>query len=252
MWNEIQELLIGLAGAVAVLAAIYVFYITAYARAEEERPTSAPDEDANARAVAADPDGPERHVPLIAEPADDAGSMRSAVSELTAPSVEKIFITTDAAAPMRRVADIEVVAGRGLKGDRYFLGRGHWSESDQHEVTMIMQEDLDAVSRDTGLLIQAGQHRRNLVTRGIDLQTLIGKRFRIGTAYFGAARPRPPCLYLQRITEVGMARALVGRGGIGVHCFRGGTIGETDTIVILDLSVRGLIAKRWAALLGSR
>ena len=145
---------------------------------------------------------------------------------------------------MQRVESIEAIAGRGLKGDRYCLGTGHWTETDECEVTLIAQEDLDAIASSTGLQIQGGQHRRNIVTRNLDLASLMGRRFRIGTAYFAYARARPPCLYLQSITEPGMARALVGRGGIGVHCFKGGTIRENDAVVILEVPSFAALLRR--------
>ncbi len=109
---------------------------------------------------------------------------------------------------------------------------------------MIAQEHLEEITSETGLDVANGRHRRNLVTRNIDLNSLIGRRFQIGAAGFAFARPRPPCLYLQIITEPGMARALVGRGGIGVHCFKSGTIRENDEIAILEISLSKLLRRR--------
>lgn len=246
MWEEIQELLLGLLGALIALAAIYAFYAAAHGQAAKARPSrraeTGPDADREPDpAVLA-----ERHEPLASDPEGEGAPRRVALSARVAPRVGKIFVSDAAAAAMRQVPEVEVVAGRGLRGDRYFLGLGHWSESDQHEVTLIMQEDLQAISDASGLSVQAGEHRRNLVTRGIDLRGLAGKRFRIGSAYFSSARPRPPCLYLQRITEPGMAKALVGRGGIGVRCFQSGTLHENDSIEVLDLSLRRVLARLWS------
>ena len=161
------------------------------------------------------------------------------------PSVAALYICAEAGAVMRRVPAVEAVAGRGLEGDRYYLNQGHWSESDECEVTLIAQEDLDQAMRETGISLRDGRHRRNMVTRNIDLGSLTGRRFRIGGACFSAARPRPPCLYLQKLTQPGLARALVGRGGIGVHCFKSGPIRDGDSIVILNLSLRALWHRRW-------
>lgn len=146
---------------------------------------------------------------------------------------------------MQRVPVVEAIAGAGLEGDRYSCNQGHWSESDECEVTLIAEEDLGQAQHETGISLRDGRHRRNIVTRDLDPLVLLGQRFRIGGAYFSAARPRPPCLYLQQITEPGLARALVGRGGIGVHCFQGGPIREGDSIEVLDLSLASLLRRRW-------
>jgi MOSC domain-containing protein YiiM len=114
---------------------------------------------------------------------------------------------------------------------------------------MIAQEHLEDIMSETGLDLANGRHRRNLVTRNIDLNALIGRRFQIGSAGFAFARQRPPCLYLQRITEPGMARALVGRGCIGVHCFKSGTIREIDQIAILEVSLSKLLRRRLRSIL---
>ena len=152
---------------------------------------------------------------------------------------------------MQRVANIQVIANRGLKGDRYCAGCGYWSESDTCEVTLIAQEDLDHIESVTQISVQDGQHRRNIVTQDIDLHTLKGKRFRIGTAYFSYQRSRPPCLYIQKLTEPGMVKALAYSGGFCVHCFKSGQISENDTIEILNVSISKALIDRFKNLMKS-
>ena len=89
------------------------------------------------------------------------------------------------------------------------------------------------------------------MTHDIDLRTLKGKRFRIGNAYFSYQRPRPPCLYMQKLTEPGMVKALAYSGGISIHCFNDGEIKEKDTIEIFDLSVRKVLVRRFKGLFSS-
>ena len=137
---------------------------------------------------------------------------------------------------MERVDRVVAVAGRGLAGDRYFLERGHWSGTDGCEVTIIAQEDIDEIERRSSVQVQNGQHRRNIVTRNLPVEILAGKRFRIGSASFGYERPRPPCAYIQMVSEPGMTRALGRRAGICVRCIRGGEILEGDQIVILSVT----------------
>ncbi len=89
------------------------------------------------------------------------------------------------------------------------------------------------------------------MTRNLRLEASIGRRNRIGSAGFSFPRFRLPCLYLQSITEPGRARALVDRGGICVHCFKGGRVRENDEIVILEVSLLRAPAERWKSLVDS-
>ena len=166
------------------------------------------------------------------------------------PRVNKIFITHKAGEPMQPVQKINALANRGLQDDRYCTGCGYWSESDKCEVTLIAQEALDHVESATGIKVQQGQHRRNIVTSNLDLDSLKGKRFRIGTAFFAYGRPRPPCLYIQKLTEPGMVKALAYCGGICVRCFRSGVISENDVIEVLDVSVGKALRHRFDKLMG--
>ena len=230
MLEELSELLLGLVGAGIALAALYFFIANVQredtAGAEPEPRVGQHQALGLGDAVAPAP--PERPIGSGARP-----------------SVAALYLCAEAGAPMERRTQVQAVAGRGLEGDRYFHNRGHWSESDECEVTLIAQEDLDQATAETGIPLGEGRHRRNIVTRDIDPASLIGRRFRVGGAYFGAARPRPPCLYLQQLTEPGLARALVGRGGIGVHCFKSGPIRDGDSIEILNLSLGALLRRRW-------
>jgi MOSC domain-containing protein YiiM len=81
--------------------------------------------------------------------------------------------------------------------------------------------------------VDNGEHRRNLITRGIDLESLSGKQFQVGQAILEYDRPRPPCSYIQSITQPGMTRALVGHSGICARVVQSGLIQDEDTIEIL-------------------
>src|SRR5688572_5462331 len=107
--------------------------------------------------------------------------------------IERIFIADYSGNPMQEVAEVEAIMGCGLRGDRYVNRTGFWSGVDECQVTMIESEILETIWEDTGLPILSGEHRRNIVTRGIRLHQLLGKRFRIGEAIFEFERSRPPC-----------------------------------------------------------
>ncbi len=135
---------------------------------------------------------------------------------------------------MQRVEEVEAVVGGGLRGDRYERRVGYYSGVDECEVTLIEGEALDEILAQTGIQVQHGQHRRNIVTRGIRLRELAGKQLAIGAAVFAYDRPRPPCRYVETLTEPGMMRALTaGRGGICVRVVQGGTVRAGDAISVM-------------------
>ena len=100
--------------------------------------------------------------------------------------VASIFFAPEAGAEMKSVQAATALEGCGLKGDRYCSGTGHWSRFGRVcEVTFIAAEDLDEIERETGVGVKNGEHRRNVVTRGISLTGLRrGQRFRAGEVVF--------------------------------------------------------------------
>jgi MOSC domain-containing protein YiiM len=157
--------------------------------------------------------------------------------------VEGIYIAPNGSAAMERVEEVRTIEGCGIEGDRYCEGTGFWTPyGDVCEVTLISSEDLEYIENELGIRVSNGEHRRNIVTRGIDLNDLrrkrfrIGearrKRFRIGEAILEYDRPRPPCRHVQDLSEPGMTRALKGRGGICARVVEGGMIRAQDTIVV--------------------
>lgn len=147
--------------------------------------------------------------------------------------VERIYIAPEGGAAMQAVEQVEAVARRGLRGDRYSERTGYWTSVDECEVTLIEAEDLEEIERTTGIRVGNGEHRRNLIVRGVRLARLAGRRFRVGEAVLEYDRPRPPCGYIQSITEPGMTRALLGRGGICARVVESGWIRAEDAVVIL-------------------
>ncbi|MBI4446526.1 MAG: MOSC domain-containing protein [Acidobacteria bacterium] len=153
--------------------------------------------------------------------------------------VEDIFIAESGGAPMKRVAEIMAIADAGLEGDRYMQHTGYWSATDECQVTLIEKEALELIDRETNLHACNGEHRRNIVVAGLSLAEIVHCRFSIGEAVFEYDRPRPPCSYIQSITQPGMTRALSGgRGGICARVVKSGKIRVHDPICVLkDSSV---------------
>lgn len=134
---------------------------------------------------------------------------------------------------MRKVEEAEAVASHGLKGDRYCEQTGYYSGWDECQVTLIEGEDLEAIEAASDVRVLNGEHRRNIVTRDIRLGELAGRTFRAGDAVLAFDRPRPPCAYVQSITQSGMTRALAGRSGICALVVKGGVIRPGDEIAVL-------------------
>ena len=149
--------------------------------------------------------------------------------------VEGIFLAPEAGAEMKGAEVTTTIEGCGLEDDRYCAGTGHWSRFGRVcEVTFIAAEDLDGIERRTGVGVKNGEHRRNVVTRGINLKDLRrGEQFRVGEVVFEYRGPRSVCRYIERLTEPGMTQALKGRGGICAKVIGNGTVRVGDEIELL-------------------
>ena len=152
--------------------------------------------------------------------------------------VQGIFFAPEGGAEMQSVQAATALEGRGLEGDRYCAGTGHWSRFGRVcEVTFIAAEDLDDIERETGVGVMKGEHRRNVVTRGVSLKAMRrGERFRVGEVAFEYRGPRSVCRYIERLTEPGMTQALKGRGGICARVIENGTVRVGDEIEVDPVS----------------
>lgn len=150
--------------------------------------------------------------------------------------LEAIFIAAHAGAPMRALEDVRAIAGRGLEGDRYAVGQGTFSVAGArgNEITLIAGEVLDAFTLPDGRSLSGAEARRNLVTRGLDLDALIGRCFQIGQLELIGRRRCEPCAHLQRLTRPGVLRALVHRGGLRADVLSTGTLRVGDTITAAE------------------
>lgn len=147
--------------------------------------------------------------------------------------VEGIYVTSQGSAAMERVEEVTTVEGCGIEGDRYCEGTGFWTRyGDVCQVTLIEGEDLDFIENELGISVKDGQHRRNIITRGIRLLDLRRKRFRVGEVLLEFDRSRPPCRHVQDLSEPGMTRALKGRGGICARVVEAGQIRAQDAIAV--------------------
>jgi len=141
-------------------------------------------------------------------------------------TVEGIFLAPDAESPLTRVDAAEAVAGRGLAGDRYHDGRGTFGGPGRgYELTLVEAEVLDELE------LPWERARRNVVTRGIDLNALVGRRFGVGAVECVGRRLCEPCAHLERLSGPGVLRPLVHRAGLRADILRGGRICAGDDVV---------------------
>ncbi|MDP2307273.1 MAG: MOSC domain-containing protein [Pseudomonadota bacterium] len=148
--------------------------------------------------------------------------------------VEAIFLfPVKGGAPVRHPSAC-AVAGRGLDGDHHqspatLFGIDHEPEN---QLTLIRAEALEALARDQGRPLPPGASRRNLVTRGVDLNALVGRTFRIGAVRARGCERCDPCSHLEDLTRPGVLRGLVDRGGLRAEILSDGEIHEGDPIVV--------------------
>lgn len=147
--------------------------------------------------------------------------------------VAGIFIGSQAAARLLSVPEVRAEQGRGLDGDRYWLGQGtFWKRGPDYEVTLIETEALEALATETGVTLEPSESRRNLATRGVRLNELVNRRFRVGEATLMGVRLCEPCGHLERLTGRRLRPGLVGRGGLRAGIVTGGAIRVGDVIEV--------------------
>jgi hypothetical protein len=144
-------------------------------------------------------------------------------------TVEAVLTAAVAEGPLSRVETVNAVAGRGLEGDRYFDGRGTFSGPGRgYELTLVEAEVLGSID------LPWEQARRNIVTRGIELNALVGERFTIGHVECVGRRLAEPCAHLEKLVRPGLLRPLVHRGGLRADITRSGSIAVGDSVAVAD------------------
>lgn len=134
---------------------------------------------------------------------------------------------------MQSCAHARAIPGRGLEGDRYFNGTGTFAKNPQQpdfEITLIESEAIEAFARESGLAFTSAHARRNLVTRGVSLNALVGVEFTVGLVRLKGLRLCEPCNYLAKITWPETLRGLVHRGGLRAQILSEGLLRAGDVL----------------------
>ena len=132
---------------------------------------------------------------------------------------------------MKELQEATLIEGVGIEGDRYATGKGHYSAwPDVREVTLIDEETLIAIQRDHDIELKPDEHRRNLTTRNVPLNHLVGRRFKVGDTLLEGGRLNVPCKYLQTLLNKKVFVPLLNRSGLNCRIIKGGKICSGDMI----------------------
>ncbi len=144
--------------------------------------------------------------------------------------LRSIFVAPKRGAPILSMESVEAHEGRGLEGDRYTRVANKWS--DHHQVTLIESEHIEAFARATKLAHGLGDSRRNLVTRGVRLNDLVGKRFRIGGVEMEGMELCEPCKLWAKRTHPEILPFFKGKGGLRARILNSGTLRVGDEVAV--------------------
>ncbi len=150
--------------------------------------------------------------------------------------VRAIYSTAAGGAALKPVEEGMLEAGRGLVGDRYYLGTGTFSEKlagqPDAEITLIESEEIERFNRENNLSLGLGDLRRNIVTGSIRLNDLVGVTFSVGSATLEGIRLCEPCAHLSRLVTPEVLPGFVHRSGLRARIVTGGAVRPGDAITI--------------------
>jgi MOSC domain-containing protein YiiM len=150
--------------------------------------------------------------------------------------IEAIFVSKKSRQALQQSHAVQVVFGSGITGDRHFKK----AQKKGQNITLIEAEAVDAYNAQWGQSISPHQTRRNIITRGVDLNALVGVEFSIGKARFKGVELCQPCNVLgrllenQQISRTQVIQAFLGSGGLRADVIGSGIVGVGMT---LDLSL---------------
>ena len=151
-------------------------------------------------------------------------------------TIEAIFVSPAAEELPSEVDSVNAISGKGLEGDRYFDDDGTFSDdprSNGRDITLVEVEAVEGLARDTGIVLDPAETRRNVLTRGVALNDLVGRRFTVGEIECVGRRLCDPCSHLEKLTRPGVLKGLVNRGGLRADIVRGGVIRPGDAVTEL-------------------
>lgn len=138
--------------------------------------------------------------------------------------VEAIHLGKDRVPELWAVDSVSAVAGKGLEGDRHFHADG---APPGQALTLVEAEVVEEVG------LRPGDTRRQVTVRDVDVNALVGKRFRVGEVECFGVELCEPCRHLEQMTRPGIIKLLTHRAGINADILVGGVIRVGDAVVEL-------------------
>ena len=144
---------------------------------------------------------------------------------------------------MQAVDSADLEAGHGIVGDRYYGDTGTFSKKlkglPDKELTLIESEHIDQFNKTHGFCLEYGAFRRNIITRGINLNDLIDREFNIGEIRLSGIRLCEPCAYLAGLLRPEVLSSMVHKAGLRAAILKSGRITRGDEITMSQLPSRG-------------
>lgn len=149
-----------------------------------------------------------------------------------------IYTTSTPGTPLHSVPEGRLEAGKGLVGDRYYRGVGTFSErlkgSPDSEITLIESEEIEHFNQTDRASAAAGEFRRNIVTSGVRLNDLVGRRFTVGAAELEGLRLCEPCAHLAKLVRPSVLRGMAHKAGLRARIVTGAIIRPGDRIEVRE------------------
>lgn len=145
--------------------------------------------------------------------------------------IEAIYVADGVGSPTHSVERVTVEAGKGVVGDRKYKSAG---AKPGQALTLVAMEALEAAADEDGIDLRDGRSRRQVHTRGLDVNALVGKRFRVGRLECVGVELCEPCAHLESLTQPGVIKSLVHRAGLNADVLTGGDIAVGDPVTAED------------------
>lgn len=150
--------------------------------------------------------------------------------------IVNIYIYPEAGADAIAHSSVEIIAGSGIVGDRYYKNLGTFSKNkeiqEKQQITLIESENIDEFNLNHNCQLTYGELRRNVVTTGVDLNGLVGRIFIFGNQKFKGIELCEPCAYLAKTVEAKLLPKMVGKAGLRTQILTDGKLSVNDQLRI--------------------